>query len=248
MTVLAVKLSDAGLGDYWDDVDYYVRNQLTSQQFSSLGVMRKLSGGDPRNDEILKRFVGGLGLGEPTAIPPSVFGCCSSNGAIGLYYAWHAITRFNNGVAKINLFLNRASAWMDIDSYLPYEGKVVLRNKKARSALVRIPAWIDAGELKAFLNGEAVAPTHLGNHLIFESLGKEDEIRLEFPVPEETDRQTIHRTKYTITYRGSTIVDIQPRNSDPKKLSLYQRDFMKATQAPMHRVRRFVSDEIAPLQ
>ena len=248
MVVLAVKLIDAGLGDYWDDVDYYVRNQLASQQFTSLEVMRKLSGGDPKNDEVLKRFVGGLGLGEPTAIPPSIFGCCSSNGAIGLYYAWHGITRFDNGIAKVNLFLNRASPWMDIDSYLPYQGKVVLHNKKARTALVRIPAWIDAEELKSFLNGEAVTPPHLGNHLIFESLDKEDEVRLEFPVPEETDQQTIHRTKYTITYRGSTIVDIQPRNSDPQKHPLYQRDLMKATQAPIHRVKRFVSNEIAPLQ
>ena len=29
---------------------------------------------------------------------------------------------------RYNLLLNRASPWMDIDSYIPYEGKVVLKN------------------------------------------------------------------------------------------------------------------------
>ena len=76
-------------------------------------------------------------MGKPTAIKPEMYGCCSVNGANSLYYAWHGITRFDEGVATVNLFLNRASAWMDIDSYLPYEGKVVLHNKLAR--LARVP-------------------------------------------------------------------------------------------------------------
>lgn len=29
---LAVKMSDYGVGDYWEDVDQYVRNQLVAQQ------------------------------------------------------------------------------------------------------------------------------------------------------------------------------------------------------------------------
>ena len=248
MVVLAVKLSDAGLGDYWDDVDYYLRNQLASQQFTSLELMRKFAGNDPKNDAVLKRFVGGLGLGEPSAIHPAIYGCCSANGAIGLYYAWHGITRFDNGIAKVNLLLNRASPWMDIDSYLPYQGKVVLHNKQARTAWLRIPAWVEVSQLKSFINDEVAHPTHLANYLIFENLGKTDTIRLEFPVPEETNQQTIHRTQYTITYRGSTIVDIGPRKSDPKMVPLYERDFMKATKAPMHTVKRFVSDRIVPLQ
>lgn len=47
------------------------------------------------------------------------------------------------GVAQVNLLLNRAFPWMDIDSHLPYEGKVVLRNKAAQEAFVRIPLWAD---------------------------------------------------------------------------------------------------------
>ncbi len=248
MVVLAVKLSDAGLGDYWDDVDYYVRNQLISQQFADLEVLRQFSGNNPQNDEVLKRFLGGLGAGEPNAISPNIYGCCSANGAISLYYAWHGITRFEKGIAKVNLFLNRASPWMDVDSYLPYEGKVVLHNKQARLAVVRIPGWVDGSQLSSYLNENPAQPTRLGNQLIFEGLAKGDRIKLEFPVPEEIDRQTIHRTTYTITYRASTIVDIQPRNEAAGMVPLYQRDKLKATRAPLRQVKRFASDRILPLQ
>jgi hypothetical protein len=34
MVGLGIRLSDAGLGDYWDDVDAVVRNQLVEQQLT----------------------------------------------------------------------------------------------------------------------------------------------------------------------------------------------------------------------
>ena len=52
MIRLAVKLTDAGLGDYWDDVDSIVRNHGTEQQFIDLGPMRKFAGhGTKRRDD-----------------------------------------------------------------------------------------------------------------------------------------------------------------------------------------------------
>jgi hypothetical protein len=128
MIELGVRLSDAGLGEYWDDVDAIVRNQLTEQQFCSVEVMRQMAKGAPITNR-LEDFVGGFGEASLTATKAEMYGCCSANGSIGLYYAWEGITRFSDGVATVNLFLNRASKWMDVDSYLPYEGKVELHNK-----------------------------------------------------------------------------------------------------------------------
>jgi hypothetical protein len=147
MVVLGVDLSDAGMGDYWDDVDSIVRNQLITQQVSDLDLMRRVSGGGTSHGALLKRFIGGFGAGGVTSIGPNcdIAGCCSGNSAQGLYYAWGGITRFHNGVATVNLFLNRASVWMDVDSYLPYEGKVVLHNKQARIAMVWMPGWVELG-------------------------------------------------------------------------------------------------------
>jgi len=248
MVILAVELSDAGIGDYWDDVDSIVRNQLSEQQFIDLGSMRHLVGGDTSHDDTLKRAIGGFSGAAPTCNEPSVWGCCSANGAIGLYYAWHGITRFDNGVATVNLFLNRAAPWMDIDSYLPYQGKVVLHNKKAHTVLVRIPAWVKMEEVKASVDGEAVQPPKPGRYLVFGDLKDDADIVLEFPLLEQTDHYFVHDTQYTVTFRGSTVIDISPRNSEPGKVPLYRREHFKARKTPMHRVKRFVADKVLPLQ
>lgn len=68
--------------------------------------------------------------------------CCTGNGTQGLYYAWEGIVRERGETAQVNRLLNRAAKLLDVDSFLPYAGKVVLRNKAARRIAVRIPGWV----------------------------------------------------------------------------------------------------------
>src|SRR5207249_3763965 len=70
-------------------------------------------------------------------------GCCTGNSPVGLFDAWKSIVRYRDGQATVNLLLNRASPWVDVDSYLPYEGRIRLRNKTAKSLAVRIPGWVN---------------------------------------------------------------------------------------------------------
>jgi hypothetical protein len=177
-----------------------------------------------------------------------MYGCCSVEGSIGLYYTWEGITRFSNGVATVNLFLNRASKWLDIDSYLSYEGKVELHNKEARTALVRIPNWVEMAEVRSFVDNALAHPASNGRYLVFEGLKKGLTIRLEFPNPEAQEEHTIGGQRYRVTFRGSTVIDIEPRPKDPGLIPLYQRSQFKAEKAPMHTVRRFVPDKVLPLQ
>jgi hypothetical protein len=248
MLVLAVKLTDAGMGDYWDDVDHIVRNQLIVQQLNDLDLLRQAAGADTSHDELLRRFIGGFSTATPTYNKAAVHGCCTANCAIGLYYAWHGITRFEDGVARVNLFLNRASSWMDIDSYLPYEGKVVLRNKLAHTAHVRIPSWVRRDHLKSTVNGRSAEPISTGSHLVFRNLKPNDEIRIQFAVPASVDTYTIGGKRYTMTFRGSTLVDISPRENPPNTYPLYLRDSLKATQTLTRKVRRFIPKRVLPLQ
>jgi hypothetical protein len=239
MVILGVKLSDAGLGDYWDDVDHVVRNQLAEQQFTSLDLMRACGGGGNQHDATVTRFLGGFGIARVTHNIPRVQGSDTANCSVGLYYAWHGITRFHDGVATVNLFLNRASTWMDVDSYLPYEGKVVLRNKQAHTALVRLPAWVRRADVKAVVNGRATRPGMSGARLIFQQLKPGDEIVLGFPVPLVTREYSIGGERYRLTFRGSTIVDISPRQDVPGMYPSYVREHMKTTRAPMITLQRF---------
>jgi hypothetical protein len=52
--------------------------------------------------------------------------CCSGNAVRSIYYLWNHILGFEQGTVRVNLLLNRASPWMDLASYVPYEGRVAL--------------------------------------------------------------------------------------------------------------------------
>ena len=70
--------------------------------------------------------------------------CCTGNGSQAIYYAWEGIIQEKgNGVVQVNLIMNRFSPWIDILSYLPYEGKVVLKNKSAEEIFIRMPDWVN---------------------------------------------------------------------------------------------------------
>jgi hypothetical protein len=247
MVVLAVRLTDAGLGDYWDDVDSIVRNQLVAQQVSDLDLMRNISGGGTKNDALLKQYQGGFGLAGVNGAQCDIAGCCTGNSPQGLYYAWHGITRFKDGVATVNQFLNRASPWMDVDSYVPYEGKVVLHNKLARTALVRIPSWVEADKIESFVNGRTAKPVLTGRYLLFEKLKPADQIRLQFQVGQSNRTYTIAGKPYTVSFRASSVLDIVPHDDSPKVYPMYRRDYFRASKASMRKVRRFAADRIIPL-
>jgi len=256
---LGVRLSDAGLGDYWDDVDALVRNRLVEQQYVDLRAMRQIAGlkpDDMSRDALLTKYQGGFTVSWPTTIDKFMYGSNIASGTFGLYHAWHGITRFDkaSGVATVNLFLNRTSPWMNVASWLPYQGKVELTNKQATRADVRIPGWVDINQVKCFKNN---APIHAARHnhrLFIHNLAPGDVIRLEFPQPVSTDHYYLptFSHNYAITWRGSTVVDIGPRDGGfpgyPPQWPILQRDHMKtANTVEVRRVKRFVSDKVLPL-
>ena len=254
----AVRMSDAGLGDYWDDADYTVRNHLIEQQITDLDRMRDVAGvevGSP-GEQLLKNFRGGFSHSSPSRVCLyGLGGCCCVNGAQGLYYAWHGITRFDKGVATVNLFFNRATAWMDVQSHLPYEGKVVLHNKQAHTALVRIPGWVDKEKVTTLIErpgsgGKSetteITPPRFGSRLVIQNLKPNDKIIIEFPVPISVDEYTINEKKFTLTFKGSTVIDVSPRE-EGNYYQLYLRDHYRANKAPMKTVGQFIPDKIIPL-
>ena len=201
MTCLAIKLTDAGVGDYWEDVDQYVRNHLTELQILDPEPIRAIAAASPAKpvqswedaDHFAERNVGALcddGL-HPTVSTPGAMLCCTYNGLIGYYHAWEAIVRGTGSAAQINLLLNRASQWLDIDSYLPYEGRVVIKNKSMSSISVRIPRWVDKGAVTSNRNGAKVTPFWVGQYLVFDAMGPKDVITVEFPMVESSATYTV---------------------------------------------------------
>ncbi len=269
---LGVRLSDAGAGDYWDYVDAVVRNHLAEQQLLDAEILRSIMAASPplpeppiplgqgnqgvSIDNVIERTLGMFGsCATPVGIPqPWVMQCCSANAPRALYYAWEGTLRHDKGTVTVNLLLNRASAWLDVDSYLPYEGKVLMHVKDAARVAVRLASWIPRDELQTRVNGIAREGVRLGNYMLIDELKPGDTIALAFPVQESVATYTgnahrpggssskVRETQYHCTFRGSTIVDISPRDEDPTTYPFYRRDHMRQDAAPMKRVTRFVPE------
>lgn len=268
MTLLAILLSDGGVGDYWDDVDQYVRNQLVELQVLRRDLLEAIVASGPEHkldrrmetdDHVIDRQLGAfVSISDPTMSYAWWTMCCLGNCSVALYKAWESILRFKDSVAQINLLLNRSSEWLDVDSYLPFEGKVVLKNKTARQAHVRMPAWVDKSEVRYRVNERQHACRWLNNYLLVESLAPGDIVTIEFPVADTTEEHTepAFQQTYSCQFRGNTLLDITPRAARPirthdvsddqsvfainKGYPLYLRESYKGNKAPMKRVKRYV--------
>jgi hypothetical protein len=124
---------------------------------------------------------------------------------------------------------------------------VIVKNKGARRIAVRIPAWVDRGAIRATMGGTPVDLDWLGNRLIFRGTGAPCDITLAFPVRETTARYTVGANTpgayaVTCTFRGSTCVDVSPKDPAPPSYPFYDRAHLRTDRTPYRTVPRFVPD------
>ena len=231
MISLALHLSLSGLGDYWEDVDGFVRNHLTEGRYVSLEKLEALNSGLTADDgRWLERAIGTYtGWGSPVALSTVLQNCCMANGAQALYSVWAKILTYDpaHATAKVNLLLNRTSPWVDVESYLPYEGKVILRNKTARRMDVRIPTWVDRRALACQVDGQPTEAQCLDNYLLLDSLNRGSAVSLTFPIRDEVQTYSCDdygeggwlakpraTYRYRATFRGNTAITLESLEGD----------------------------------
>jgi hypothetical protein len=265
MVALGVRLSDLGLGDYWDDVEQVVRNTLAEHQLVDPVRLRAASAsgiergpdwngqlgpfalhpgslpGQTVSEGVLERAVGTFaGSSRPDGIPWLwVMQCCTGNGSQGLYYAWESTIRGRGASAQVNLLLNRVSPWADVESWLPAQGRVRVTSRTASRISVRMPRWVQPGDER--LSRGAAA--WVGRYLVLETEpGKP--VTIDFPMREETLSHDVDGTRYQCTYRGNDLVEIFPRTTDPGTYPLYvdRRRHGQGTRS----VERYVTGTILP--
>ncbi|MAG36368.1 MAG: hypothetical protein CL878_09005 [Dehalococcoidia bacterium] len=233
MVWLALSLTRAGIGDYWDDVDRWVRNVYAEAQILDADFLQSVPESyfttepatrlyqDTR--DIAQRSVGsffgwmrandGLNV-EQTEHGPKlrrgIMHCCTANGARTLYFVWDSMVTKQADEVRVNLLLNRASPWLDVDSYLPVEGKVILRIKDAPNVAVRMPAWCNPAQVGVRVAGQARRVLVEGQLVRIGWLQPGDEVALTFPVPERSLHRVIGEIPYKLVVRGSNVVSIDP--------------------------------------
>jgi hypothetical protein len=260
MTALAVKLTQLGRGDqYWEDIDRYVRNSLTAIQRTHPGyaeaVFHKLwEDGKLKKapveyyelaDHLPQRLVGSFG--NETA-PNDIFGtpyfdsCCNGNCARALYYAWESILNYDPGrkALKVNLMLNRTSPWADVDSYIPYTGRVEIRARQPLGSLqVRAANWVDKPQMTCRVGNESRRVSWNGNYLEAGSVHPGETVTLEFPIQERREKLESFCYQYEAVFRGNDCVEMTPGGD---YYTLFHRDHYRQDRPRYAKVRRFACE------
>jgi hypothetical protein len=252
--MLALRLSDAGVADYYDDVDRYMRNQLATLQitntrrFYDTKRYREQGWGYPNADleAAYSPLVGNFGgWSTPNDWNRPEFGigimtCCVGNSTRAMYYIADRIVQFAEGELRVNFMLSHASPWADVSSYRPYEGQLeIVVKQDAQRVLVRAPEWVQTGskEVSSRVNGQTREPFWEGRYLLLGAAKAGERIEVTFPISVRTVQEEIGGQAFTLTIKGSTVVGIDPPG---EYMPLYQRSRYLADEAPMVRVNRYV--------
>jgi hypothetical protein len=257
MVGLALKLTDAGAGDYWDDADRWARNHFLESQLIDPAWVHRVGARSPAqpvegqetSDHVAERCVGafaGWSTGNDYVVrrPQDINtlqNCCQGNSLRAVYYLWEHILSSENGTLRVNLLFNRASAWCDIHSYIPYEGRVDLKIKQSCDrTLVRMPEWIQGGsqEVICTVNGRSRSLQWQGRYVEAGHAKPGDTITVKFPISERTVQETIGGVSYKLEIRGNTVVSIDPPG---KNGPLYERTYYRQP-VKWRKVDRFVPD------
>jgi len=261
MVAMALKLTDAGVGDYWDDADRWARNHFLESQLTDPAWVHRVGerspahavAGQETSDHVAERCVGafaGWSTGNDFVVsrpqdPNTLQNCCQGNSLRSVYYLWQHILSFANGTLRVNLLFNRASAWCDIHSYIPYEGRVDLKIKKSCDrTLVRMPEWIAGGseQVSCEVNGRPRTIQWQGQYVEVGHAKPGDTITVKFPISERTVQETIGGVSYKLEIRGNTVLSIDPPG---KNGPLYERTYYRQP-VRWRKVDRFVPErEIA---
>jgi hypothetical protein len=265
MIALGLKLTDAGVGDYWDDVDRWVRNELDVAQVVETGWVYSVAKTLPAvplnynetDEDVEMRTLGAFsgyttgndygidgGAYAPGDVPTGVIGCCIGNATRAIYYVWQRMLRYQDEQLRVNLLLNRAAASVDVHSYIPYEGRVDLKIKKpCQNVLVRAPEWVESHStaIGYELNGRRHRFEWEGRYLASGPFKPGDTVTLTFPISERiVSNVRIGGSNYTLILKGNTVVSVDPPG---RFYPIYQRSQYRSNRVPWRKVMRFVSEE-----
>jgi hypothetical protein len=252
---IGIMLSQAGVGNYWEVVDRWIRNtfldlQLTpadAEQIKRLPVthLETLEAGFLQPADSADMIVGVWreNLWKEKESSDWSIGCCNGNCSRMLYYIWDNIVTDKDDTLWVNLHLNRASPWADVDSWLPYEGRVLITMKTGKDKLlVRIPEWTDWNEVHCTINGKPLKGIRFKEYLNVGKVKKKDKIVVSFPVKEREVNANLFNMYRRVTLKGNTVIDMVPE-VDQAHYPLEKHKKYRANTAPMKKGTRFVSKE-----
>jgi hypothetical protein len=240
---LAITLANAGHPEYWENIERTARNQLIesqvtdgswlvsdptmpdSDQFTWREIGQRMTGGyagwtSPNHilaaRETLNIHWGGAELHDKTR---AFQNCCGGSGTHAFFEVWKNAARFENGSLVVNLHIDKRLPQAEIRGYQPFAGLLTIRLDETCKVKVRIPEFVQPGEMKVEVNGKALEGRVWGNYLELGEQPAGDTLRVSYPLNLTTEDVTIgnpgfRQYHYRATWKGATVVKMEPEGND----------------------------------
>jgi len=253
MLALAVKLSVGGAADYWDQADRWLRNLFAEGQLRPGTWDETVYARFPARpvpefgtaERVVERNIGAFGgwMSPNDFFPDDGWGwgimhCCTGNAARAIYYAWENALTERNGKLTANLLMNRASPSVDIESHIPYVGRVDFKLREAVDLEIRIPEWVEPQDAQFTVNARRRDVTWDGRFAQIAQVDTGDTVSLTFPIAERLEAVWVEKRKYLAVFRGNTCVSISPPGTNSP---LFQRRHFRSGATRWRKEQRFVS-------
>ncbi len=224
---LAVLLSEAGGGDYWDDIEKVTRNQLLENQYCDRDAIRSTFPGIA--DDVLAMLHGGF---ECAAHPNELFiyvgaeGCCIGGGMRALYLAWRAAIDTRDGETRVRYGISRTTAAVEVVGHEPWAGRIDVTARQSNRVAIRLPSYVNTAHVAATLDGQMVDLPIIDRYAVFDSLTPGQTASVQYPLPAESRHYHVAGNAYEAEWLGHTVMAMHP---DGGRYPIYQRgDWLKA--------------------
>ena len=160
MIRIGIRLTELGAGNYYDEIEYWVRNELAEKQIDAPTAINYIGNNttDSYSTDHVGSKVAGLWFSDTThtlAVPykTAMYNMDdATNPMHAMYMVWDKIVEIRGSNAQINFPLNRAHKYMDVKSHLPYQGLINISTKSTigpvTTLVVRVPNWADKNAVK----------------------------------------------------------------------------------------------------
>lgn len=218
---LAILLTESGVGDYWDDIERYARNQLMENQYRDASMLRSAFPGI--SDRVLAMLHGGF---ECAAHPNTLLtwigaeGCCIGGGLRALYLVWRAAVSETEDETRVNMGFSRTTAAAEIIGNEPWAGYIQVKLRQPRRVMIRVPEFAGTHAVTAELDGAVVPITWKGRYAIFEGLRPGQVAAVHYPLREISRDYQVAGADYRGQWRGNTMLQIDPKG---KPYPIYDR-------------------------
>jgi len=207
---LALELIKEGHGEYWNEIERFVRNQLVENQFRDVRDLQI------RDEPTAQGLQGAFeSYSHPNTLialkKGTIEGCCINGGVRGLFLAYQNAIHESPDEIRINLLWTGATPGVEVVSYTPYEGRLDLRPTSRRPLLVRCPDWLLPGTVRVE-GANSVTSVHLAgaDYLRIADAKSGVRITLRFAQPEVQKEYRVGGITYKVRWRGDTVTELKP--------------------------------------